>query len=301
MLSEALKTACLILSENGGDADIELGFAGARLFRKTRPTAIEACFYYPLICLVLQGTKDVQAGALSVSCAQGHAIVVSHDLPVLSRIRQASPCAPYLACVLPLDLRILRSFQDQLPEFAESSEPESALAAYPVDPELLDAFGRLLKLAHHDRLTRVFAPILVREIHARVLLSPQGAILRRILGRDDPSTYVARTIASIRNSIDRPLSVSALARHAGMSKSSFHDHFKAVTGLTPAQYQKDIRLLEARRLIADSDLSVSSVAFEIGYKSPAQFSRDYTRRFGRAPRDDRKLVRYPSGTGHGLQ
>ncbi len=118
-------------------------------------------------------------------------------------------------------------------------------------------------------------------------VSAQGSILRRFLRRDDPSNHVARAIASIRASIDAPLSISELADHAGMSKSSFHAHFKAVTGLTPGQYQKDIRLLEARRRILETRMAISSVAFDVGYESPAQFSRDYARKFGRPPRNDR--------------
>jgi len=162
------------------------------------------------------------------------------------------------------------------------------LTACPASLDLLDAAGRLLKLARDDRAAPVLAPILLREIHARLLLSPQWAILRRFPWRDDPSNHVARAIASIRKSIDRPLSVSDLAKRAGMSRSSFHAHFKAVTGQSPGQYQKDIRLLEARRLIVEGNLAISSVAFEVGFESPAQFSRDYARKFGHAPRDDRR-------------
>ena len=142
-------------------------------------------------------------------------------------------------------------------------------------------------MVRDDRAAPLLGPILLREIHARLLLSPQGAIFRRFLRRDDPSNHLARAIASIRASIGQPLSVGALAERAGMSRSSFHAHFKAVTGLSPGQYQKDIRLLEARRLIIESDVSIASVAFDVGYESAAQFSRDYARKFGRPPRDDR--------------
>jgi len=229
-LTEALQTACAILAGSEGDAIMELGLSEALLLRKTQPTAIEAYLYRPLVCLVLQGAKDVYAGALSVSCQQGQTIIVSHDLPVLSRITQASPCAPYVAFVLPLDLGILRSFQDQMPEPGDSGEPDGALVAHPADPALLDAVARFLKLVDDVRLAPVLSPIILREIHARLLFSAQGAILRRILRRDEPSGYVSRAIASIRSSIERPLTVSTLAKHVGMSKSSFHAHFKAVTG-----------------------------------------------------------------------
>jgi AraC-like DNA-binding protein len=223
-----------------------------------------------------------------VHCPAGHAIIVSHELPVLSRITEATPDAPYIAFVLPIDLGLLRRFYDEMPDFADTDAPARALSAYPADCDLLDAIGRFLAIVRDDRAVSLLGPILLREIHARLLLSPQGAILRRFLRRDDPSNHLARAIASIRASIASPLSVSTLAERAGMSKSSFHTHFKAVTGLTPGQYQKDIRLLEARRLIFEGGLAISSVAFEVGYESPAQFSRDYARKFGHAPREDRK-------------
>ncbi|MGL4728754.1 MAG: AraC family transcriptional regulator N-terminal domain-containing protein [Bosea sp. (in: a-proteobacteria)] len=289
MLTDALQAACKILADHEGDGIVKLGLGEALLLKKSQPTSIEPYLYRPLVCLVLQGAKEVQAGQLSVHCQAGQAIVVSHDLPVLSRITQASDSAQYIAFVLPLDLAILRGFRDQIPEPDKGEENDAALVAHTADPAVLDTVSRLLSLAHDARLAPTLAPILSRELHARILFSPQGAILRRILRRDEPSSYVSRAIASIRASFNQPLSVADLARLVGMSRSSFHAHFKAVTGLGPAQYQKYLRLLEARRLIADTDLSISSVAFEIGYKSPSQFSRDYAQKFGLPPRDDRKI------------
>lgn len=271
----------------------QLGLGGAVLLRRTQPSAIEGTLYRPLLCVILQGAKDVSAGTLSVHCPAGNAIIVSHDLPVLSRITRASLAEPYIAVVLPLDLGILRGFFDRMPDIAGGEDNAAALLSCPADGELLDAIVRLITLARQEIAAPLLGPILLREIHARLLLSPQGAILRRFLNREDPSNHVARAIASIRASIEAPMKVSALAEHAGMSTSSFHAHFKAVTGLTPGQYQKDIRLLEARRLILDSDATVSSVAFDVGYESPAQFSRDYARKFGCPPREDRNRAREP--------
>ncbi|MCB1355081.1 MAG: AraC family transcriptional regulator, partial [Maritimibacter sp.] len=269
-----------ILGPGAAEAVSDLGLGAAVLLRRSAPSALEGTLYRPLLCLILQGAKDVTSGAVSVHCPVGRAIVVSHDLPVLSRITEASPDAPYIAFVLPLDLGMLREVYSQIsdlpeaPGIADSGTPGAALAAHPADPELSNAVARFLALVRVGRGIEVLGPILLREIHARLLLSPQGAMLRRFLRRDDPSNQLARAIASIRTSIADPLSVAALAAHAGMSKSSFHAHFKAVTGLTPGQYQKDIRLLEARRLITESDAAISSVAYDVGYESPAQFSRD---------------------------
>lgn len=277
------------LSADGATEGIaKLGLGEAVMLRRSRPSAIEGTLYQPLLCLVLQGAKDVAAGTHSVHCPAGHAIIVSHDLPVLSRITEASPEKPYIAFVLPVDLGLLRSFYDLLPDFDDGHDGLAALTSCPADAGLLDAVARFLVLARGDAAAGLLGPILLREIHARLLVSAQGAVLRRFLRRDDPSNHLAKAIASIRASISAPLSVSALAACAGMSKSSFHAHFKAVTGQTPGQYQKDVRLLEARRLILEGGAAISSIAFDVGYESAAQFSRDYSRKFGHAPREDRK-------------
>lgn len=269
------------------DGVTELGLGEAVVLRRSQPSHVEGTLYRPLICLILQGAKDVSAGAMSVHCPAGNAIIVSHDLPVLSRITEASPVLPYIAFVLPLDLGLLRGFYDLVPDFPGDDDDAGALTSHPAEPALLDAVARFIALSRDDVAAPLLGPILMREMHARLLLSPHSAILRRFLRRKDPSRHVAQAIASIRASIDEPLSVSALADQAGMSKSSFHAHFKAVTGLTPGQYQKDIRLLEARRLVLESRDTISTVAFDVGYESPAHFSRDYTRKFGLSPREDR--------------
>lgn len=275
----------------GQDGVSPLGIGEAVILRRSAPSEIEGTLYRPLLCLILQGAKDVYAGAISVHCPAGNAIIVSHELPVLSRITQASAGQPYTAFVLPLDLALLRGFYDLVPDFPDDAENAPAMTTHPAEPALLDAIARFIALSQDRSEAPLLGPILMQEIHARLLLSPQGALLRRFLRREDPSKQVTRAIASIRASIDGPLSVTTLADHAGMSKSSFHAHFKAVTGLTPGQYQKDVRLLEAQRRITEGNDAISAIAFDVGYESPAHFSRDYTRKFGRSPRDDRAARR----------
>jgi AraC-like DNA-binding protein len=269
------------------DGVTQLGIGEAVVLRRSHPSEFEGTLYRPLLCLILQGAKEVSAGSMSVHCPAGNAIIVSHDLPVLSHVTEASPEVPYTAFVLPLDLGLLRGFYDLVPDFPHDDEGMGALVSYPAEAALLDAVTRFIALSQDRAAAPLLGPIMMREMHARLLLSPQGAILRRFLRREDPSKHVARAISSIRASIDEPLSVSALADHAGMSKSSFHAHFKAVTGLTPGQYQKDVRLLEARRLVLEGRDAISAIAFDVGYESPAHFSRDYVRKFGLSPREDR--------------
>lgn len=295
MQADPIQVARELLTTDVADGVKPLGLGEAVMLRRSHPSGIEGTMYRPLLCLILQGAKEVTTGSLSVYCPAGNAIVVSHDLPVLSRITLASPEEPYIAFVLPIDLGLLRGFFDRMPEFPDEVENAGALISYPAEPTLLDAVARFLALSREEEAAPLLSPILIREIHARLLLSPQGSILRRFLRRDDPSNQVARAIATIRASIDQPLSVSALVERAGMSKSSFHAHFKAVTGLTPGQYQKDIRLLEARRRILEGREAISSVAFEVGYESPAHFSRDYAKKFGHPPRKDRNGERQAAG------
>ncbi|PRY79135.1 AraC family transcriptional regulator [Marivita geojedonensis] len=287
MQPEQIEAARDLALSGASDGVTRLGLGEAVVLRQSHPTDIEGTLYRPLLCLILQGAKDVSAGAISVRCPAGHAIIVSHDLPVSSRITHASEDAPYVAFVLPIDLGLLRGFFDLVPDVPDGAEDERALTCHPAEPGLLDAVARFIALSRDPAAAPLLGPILLQEIHARLLLSAQGAILRRFLHREDPSRQVAQAIASIRASIDEPLSVSALAERTGMSRSSFHAHFKAVTGLTPGQYQKDIRLLEARRLIAEGKASISAVAFDVGYESPAHFSRDYSRKFGYSPREER--------------
>lgn len=287
MQPELIRLAHHLIAHEAADGVTRLPLGDAVILRRSYPSEIEATLYRPLLCMVLQGAKSVSAGTLTVHCAAGHSILVSHDLPVLSRITEASPVEPYMAVVLPIDPGVLRSFYDQTPDFAEGPEHSAALLSHPTDHDMEDALSRFLALNDDTAKAALLAPILIREIHARLLLSAHGSILRRFLRRDDPSNHVSKAIASIRASLHAPVSVSALADQAGMSKSSFHAHFKAVTGQSPGQYQKDVRLLEARRLVLESNDAISSVAYDVGYESPAQFSRDYARRFGRPPREDR--------------
>lgn len=287
MQSAPIQIARELALANMSDGVTQLGMGEAVVLRRSHPSDIEGTLYRPLLCLILQGAKEVSAGLMSVHCPAGNAIIVSHDLPVLSRITEASSEAPYTAFVLPLDLGLLRSCYDLVPDFPNDDEYMGALMSHPAEAALLDVVARFIALSQDRAAVPLLGPIIMREMHARLLLSPQGAILRRFLRREDPSRHVARAIGSIRASIDAPLSVSALADQAGMSKSSFHAHFKAVTGLTPGQYQKNVRLLEARRLILEGRDAISAVAFDVGYGSPAHFSRDYARKFGHSPREDR--------------
>jgi AraC-like DNA-binding protein len=257
------------------------------LMRAGRPTPIEATCYEPVICLILQGSNEIELGPHRVRAGRGQSIVVSHELPIRTRIVEASQAQPYLVAVVKLDIGILRSLTDEVEDGAPAGTDHVALDVSTAGLDVVDALRRLVALVDTPRDAVVLAPLVLRELHYRLLQAEHSAMLRQLLRRDSHASRIARAIAKIRDDLAEPLSVSELARVATMSASTFHQHFKEVTATTPLQYQKSLRLLEARRRIRDEGRSVTEAAFDVGYQSSTQFSREYARTFGVAPREDR--------------
>jgi len=258
---------------------------GLLVLQSSRVTPLRASLYEPVVCLIVQGEKEAIAGDTRVRFGAGESLIVSHDVPVVSRITKARREAPYLALIFSIELAVLRSLYEEVGDTVDGVTT-CALEVHEAEPHLLDSLGRYLALAADPLDAKVLGPLLRREIHFRLLRAPHGATLRRLLRHDSHESKIARAIARIRLDFKSPLVVPALAREIGMSASSFHKHFKAITSTTPLQYQKDLRLLEARRLLSSEGLAVSTVAFEIGYESASQFSREYSRKFGVPPRAD---------------
>lgn len=253
------------------------------VLRLEEESAFDSTIYRPVVCLVLQGAKETAIGDQAVTLREGDALIVSHDLPVQSRIIAASPDKPYLALIVGLETGILRSLYEQIGSVAGDMTKNRSLAAGPAGPALVSTIARYLDLAGNRVETEVLGPSILREIHYRLLMSPAGGMLRSLLSIDSHASRVARAINRIRQDFRQTLSVTDLAQSAGMSQSSFHDHFKQVTGTTPLQYQKDLRMIAARDLLRAGGHSVASASFEVGYESPTHFSRDYQRKFGAAP------------------
>jgi AraC-like DNA-binding protein len=256
--------------------------AGLLLFRQDSPSEFEASLYEPVLCLILQGRKEVSLGERTLAFGPGECLLVSHDLPVRSRITRA----PYLALVLQVDVATIRKLYDEVAESALESERARAAEMHRADPGLLDALRRYLTLADSPADAKVLGPLISKEIHYRLLAAPFGGMLRNLTRHDSKASAIARAIGQIRGDIRSPIAIPELARRVGMSASSFHKHFKMITATTPLQYQKDLRLLEARRLLRTGGASVTTAAFDVGYESPNQFSREYARKFGVPPRHD---------------
>lgn len=255
---------------------------GLRLLGHPVQTEFEATVYEPVVCVVLQGRKKTTFGEQSFDVRAGDCLLVSHDLPVVSRIVEA----PYLALLFDVSLDALRGLYEELGPALFDQADSKALEVHAAPRPLLDALSRFVSLAESSMDAKVLGPVFAKEIHYRLLTATFGGMLRDLLRYDSAASAVATAIAEIRRRFREPIVVAELARNVGMSTSAFHRQFKSVTAASPLQYQKDLRLLEARRLFKAGGASVSAVAYDVGYESPNQFSREYARKFGRAPKHD---------------
>jgi len=255
------------------------------IYERQEVSEFEAVVYNPIICLILRGKKETHIGLQSVTLGRGDALLVSHDLPVTSKITEASPDAPYLALILTLDLGTIRSLYEQVGEAVTEVSAARSLTVSTAQADWMDPLSRYLLLTDNPVEAQVLGPQILREIHYRLLMSPIGGMLRNLLSVDSHASRIAKAIGQIRQNFREPLVVADLAQLAGMSPSSFHEHFKSVTGTTPLQYQKDLRLIEAQNLLRDGRKSVSMTSLEVGYESPTHFSRDYSRKFGCSPKN----------------
>jgi AraC-like DNA-binding protein len=253
----------------------------------TRPTPLEATVYEPVMCLILQGAKETTSRQGAIRLRSGDCLLVSHDMPVVARITEASPGLPYVAVIIPIDTAILRGLYEALGDRVPSGDRPGAVNTGRADPLMLATLARSLALEPGTVEAEVLAPLLAKELHFRLLVSPMGGSLRQLLSPSSHANKIARAIAEIRRHYAESLRLADLARLAGMSPSSFHSHFKAITGTTPIQYQKDLRLTEAKRLLEAGSMTVTQVALAVGYESGPQFSREYARKFSVPPRRDR--------------
>lgn len=250
------------------------------------PTPIESSLYQPLLCLVLQGEKQVSAGEHQVCCSQAKMILVSHHIPVISQITQASVQMPYVAVILPLVREKLVRYFDPT-HTTHPTDDGASIGCHQVPNEVAQALGRLIELANEPTVAPMIAPLIEDEIHARLLHSDIGHQLIRLVWHGDKSAQVAKIIKLINDNLSKKLSIAELAKESGMSRSALHQHFKAFTGMSPLSYSKELRLLKAQTLVRESSRPIAAIGFDVGYDNHAQFSREYARKFDKSPRRDR--------------
>ncbi|GAB4527658.1 MAG: AraC family transcriptional regulator [Amphiplicatus sp.] len=257
------------------------------LIRATAPTEPVIAPYEPAVCIVAQGEKQAILGDAALAYDPAKYLVVSADVPVICHITKASPAAPYLCLRLDLDLASLGAMMLEFGvEPARGDAPGPALTLSAATPELIDAAARLVALLGHPRDARALAPLVEREILYRLMTGEQADKIRQIAVSDSKLAQISRAIGWIKRNYAKPLRIETIAAEARMSPSGLYQHFKAVTGMSPLQYQKQLRLQEARRLLLQDSLDAASAGHRVGYESPSQFSREYARAFGAPPMRD---------------
>lgn len=275
-----------VLASRAENRPTETGIPRVAMVQGEIPEHLLAAVYDPMINLILTGSKTMTVGDRTFRYDPATYFVMSVDLPAVGAIHPDANGAPYLAVSLTLDPAIVASLIQDLPAEVCSKLFDSGFSVAPVNSELLDAWVRMLRLMDRPNEIAVLAPGYEREILFRVLQGPLGWMLRDIATPDTALSRVGVAIHWIRGHFAEPIRVEALADMAALSVSAFHRHFKAVTALSPLQYQKRIRLLHARTQLFSGQGNATSVAFDVGYESPNQFSREYSRLFGLPPSQD---------------
>jgi AraC-like DNA-binding protein len=288
----------LLERRTGADGMHETAIPELKLYRYSRPTDPLHVLYEPALMVVVQGRKHVTLGSETYVYDRSQYLTVSMDLPVVGRVVEASPEEPYLCMTLTLDPRdvaaLIVETRRQLPR---DDHDGRALYVSPLRAPLLEGFLRLVRLLDATEDIPVLAPLILREIHYRLLQSEQFGRLAQWAIGDGRLQRLSGAIAWIKEHFAEPLQIEALAKQVHMSPSALHHHFKAVTAMSPVQYQKRLRLGEARRLLLSGATSAEVVAYEVGYASPSQFSREYARLFGQPPRRDAERLRAEASDG----
>ena len=281
---ELLERMARALPEDGWTEALEDLF----LARVTKPMESPLALYQPAFCFVAQGGKQVLVGEEVLRYDPGHYLLFTVDLPVIFRVEEASKEKPYFGLRLDLAPALVASVMIEAgAETRKGDASIKAIGVNPVDADLLDAVVRLVRLADKPGEQRILAPLIKREIVYRLLAGGEGARLSHLVASSRGDTRrISRAIGRVREHYNEPLKIEEIARDLGMSVSGFHHHFRSVTSMSPLQFQKQIRLQEARRLMLGEDLDAASAGHRVGYEDPAYFSRDYKKLFGAPPQRD---------------
>lgn len=268
---------------------------GFFLARSSRPSESLNTVYRPAFCLVAQGRKRALLGEEVFRYDPGRYLLFTVDLPLIFQIEKATLDEPYLGLRLDLDPSLVAAVMLEADiKIKKGHASTKAMDVNSIDANLLDAVVRLVRLAEEPQSSNVLAPLIVKEIIYRLLAGGQGARLGHLLPSGD-TQRISQAIGHLREHLDESLKIDDFARQLGMSVSGFHHHFKSVTAMSPLQFQKQIRLQEARRLMLGEDLDAASAGFRVGYEDPSYFSRDYKKLFGSPPQRDIAKLRIRLG------
>jgi AraC-like DNA-binding protein len=270
---------------------------GLRLRRASSPTELGHGMSYPCFCVIAQGSKEILLGEDHYRYDPAHYLVATASLPIAGRIIEASEERPYLGLVLRLDPTLVGSVMVEAGHLAPRGySAVKAIDVSPLDAGLLDAVVRLVRLVDSPAEARFLAPLVKREIVYRLLMGKQAGRLHHVAALGGSAHRIVRAIERLREDFDRPLRIEDIARELGMSVSGFHHHFKVVTAMSPLQFQKQLRLQEARRLMLGEDLDAASAGYRVGYGDASHFTREYKRLFGAPPARDAERLREEAAT-----
>ncbi len=270
-----------------GEGVAQTPVSAMHLYRATGPSMKVPTIYKPCLCIIASGAKEVTLGEAVFSYAPGKYLVASVDLPIVGCVTNASAALPYRSLSIELDGQMLSDLVTQIDlQIGSTSESDCGLHVDDASDTLLDAVMRLLSLCDQKDDISVMAPMLLREVHYRLLRGLQGARIAQIGMGGSNMQRISKIIRLMKDDFATPLRVDDLAAQANMSPSSFHHHFKQVTSMSPLQYQKRLRLTMARQMMLTEMKDAATAAYEVGYESASQFSREYARMFGAPPMRD---------------
>jgi AraC-like DNA-binding protein len=286
-----------IATQGGADGAYE-AMPGLFLMRSSQTKLPRHMVYRPCLCMVAQGEKRLLVNERTYDYGEFQALVVGLDLPAFGWVTKASPDRPYFGISLELDATVIQDVMNAM----DSPVPSTSGGAPGVfvttaGPELVSSVTRLVELLDNAPAVPVLSPSIIREIVYWLLVGPHGDQFVRLALPDGHTRRIADAIRVLRDRFDQPLRMEELAGAARMSPSAFYQHFKALTAMSPLQYQKQLRLTEARRMMLSGAATVAGAAYEVGYESPSQFSREYARMFGIPPKRDSLALRHTDASG----
>ena len=295
----ALASAIGRVAQN--DGDIDTAIPALSLHRRSSTTEPLHCIYNLGLGVVAQGDKQVLVGAESIDYGPGQSMLTTIDLPVVSHVTRASAREPFLGLMLTLDVRsVVQIAADMDLPRRRREETCRAISFEALEAGLLDALIRLVSLLEEPKLVSRLAPLVQQEIIVRLLTGAHGPQLLHLTTSGSPSQQIARSVAWLKQNFVEALRIDDVANRAHMSPSTFRQHFRSLTGVSPLQYQKQLRLQEARQLMLNENLDAGSAALRVGYESPSQFSREYSRLFGAPPQRDVGRLRDAHVSGRSL-
>jgi AraC-like DNA-binding protein len=260
--------------------------AGLMMKSLDTPTNRFHALYPSMVCLILQGTKRITVGSRTVALGAGQTFLITSSVPATGTIVRASRSHPYVAIAVQIDPAVLAELVAELdaPDGSHLAGNTHCLSVDVVDTFFVECLTRMVRILDHPGAASLLGASMVRELHYWLLLGQNGATLRNLINANSRSGRLECALSILQAEYSSRLSAKRLADAAGMSTTSFHKHFRTLTAMTPGQYQKRVRLLEARRLMLDHGVSVTDAAFQVGYESASQFSRDYSRMFKLPPK-----------------